>query len=724
MAKNFLLGYGEEFSSKIDRPEGGRGKEPVYTYEENKEHLIKQLSVLKGKIELVPDGAKSLGKVVSKLILHPAYLAKSYYPESLLKRFSLTDIGSKPVDVSPRRMLSKDKGEVTSSCIFVAGTEASLIQLQHALETDDLNATQKKDVVKIENIQLLEGIEKVKSTAEGAIKYEAVLHTPIDDRALVINQFKSYAQSCGSVISSSNIINAGGLSFLSITCDEDTIEKVSEFTLLRAIRVMPQLGIHKPVVTRELVSDQVVNLPTEAAIDTNIKVAIFDGGIGTDSIDKWCKEHTFSSSSTASEYLHHGSEVTSLVLFGNVQEGQKELPRPYANVQHYRVIDPSLDPSDIDSLDVLARIIDVLEREKFDFINLSLGPRLPIEDDEVHSWTSAIEPFLSDGNTLLTVAVGNDGNQSSPQKSRVQVPSDLVNALAVGASNNDEDDFWGPADYSCIGPGRSPGVVKPDVVAFGGSSHDMVRIYSPLTKLLTHNAGTSFASPLVLRAAIGTKVMLPDDQPTLLAKALLIHNTNRNGYHWHHVGWGKTPSDIDKILYTEDNEATIIYKDVVPQSGCKRLLIPMPDIALKGQITLKATFCYATQTLPEHPIHYTNSGLVVKFKPKGADSAAEGFFTNKKMYGDEIELRANAHKWENTIHNETIRKPSDLSDPCFEIDHQEREGGNRTTGAPPLPFILVVSIKASGSSDLYNAIVQKHQVLQPLRTKVEIPILT
>ncbi|WP_407470007.1 S8 family serine peptidase [Xanthomonas campestris pv. raphani] len=86
---------------------------------------------------------------------------------------------------------------------------------------------------------------------------------------------------------------------------------------------------------------------------------------------------------------------------------------------------------------------EVLLSRQYQFINLSLGPDLPIDDTDVHAWTSVIDDLLSDGDTLMTVAVGNNGEMDrAVGNARVQVPADAVNALAVGAANN-TDDTWG-----------------------------------------------------------------------------------------------------------------------------------------------------------------------------------------------------------------------------------------------------------------------------------------
>ncbi|WP_139157512.1 hypothetical protein, partial [Enterobacter hormaechei] len=69
--------------------------------------------------------------------------------------------------------------------------------------------------------------------------------------------------------------------------------------------------------------------------------------------------------------------------------------------------------------------------------NLSLGPNLPIEDSEVHAWTSVIDDLLSDGETLMTIAVGNNGEMDKESgNARIQVPADSVNGLSIGAANS------------------------------------------------------------------------------------------------------------------------------------------------------------------------------------------------------------------------------------------------------------------------------------------------
>lgn len=92
------------------------------------------------------------------------------------------------------------------------------------------------------------------------------------------------------------------------------------------------------------------------------------------------------------------------------RERPPEIDGAFCNIDHYRVLDPNINNSDVDLFDVLIRIKSVLEQTHYDYVNLSLGPRLPVDDDDVHVWTSTLEEILATGETLCTIAVGNDGH--------------------------------------------------------------------------------------------------------------------------------------------------------------------------------------------------------------------------------------------------------------------------------------------------------------------------
>jgi len=85
---------------------------------------------------------------------------------------------------------------------------------------------------------------------------------------------------------------------------------------------------------------------------------------------------------------------------------------------------------------------------------------------------------------------------------------------------------WQRAPYSAIGPGRNPGVIKPDAVCFGGVDGKPFVVIGA-NGALEGTTGTSFASPAALRLAVSMRAILGTTISPLAAKALLIHHCER-----------------------------------------------------------------------------------------------------------------------------------------------------------------------------------------------------
>lgn len=727
--KNLLLGYGETLTGEVNISKGSGPKNKPYTYEENAPVIMKELNDVIKNINTLPENIMPNGEAVAKITLHPAFLAKSYFPILLFKKFSLHNIGSKSVKITPRKIIGtkkKIKDEYTSACIYVSGKLNDFIELYNSLSNEKLNKGEKKEIITFESVSFFGPEEKIKKIdpSPKERKLEVALHTP-NSNELIVPRFIDYAISCGAKIDKNKIINVNGLTFLPIVTTANNATKIANFTFLRAIRDLPSLRINNPVFTRNAVQDSEIELPSENILNEYIKVAIFDGGIGNTDFKPWVDEYTFSDkSATSGKLLSHGQDVTSTVLFGIVNEKQTELPIPYTKIDHYRVIDNDIDSEDDDLFDILLRIKKVLDTNNYDYINLSLGPRFPIEDDDVHVWTSTLEQYLSSGKTLCTVAVGNDGKLSEGLN-RIQPPSDLVNALSVGAANS-LSDTWDKCDYSCIGPGRSPGFVKPDGIAFGGTKEEPFKIYSPFLGGLVQTAGTSFSSPLVLRQAIGLAASLQYDITPLTAKALLIHHAENNGLERKHIGWGRFPHDIQDMIYCGDDEVKVIYQGELKPSQHLRAAIPYPDIPVNGAVNLKATFCFTTPVDVEHPVNYTKSGLVVTMRKTPNDKVGATFplFNSKNIYETEEELREDSHRWETTLRSEHTFNKDTLKDPCLDVIYYGRDCGMPAdiSDLPNLAYVLIVSLKAKDTPELYNNIRQRYQTLQPIQIKQQIKL--
>jgi hypothetical protein len=495
---------------------------------------------------------------------------------------------------------------------------------------------------------------------------------------------------------------------------------------------MPRLRGMRPVHRTGSVTVS-CSLPTEQPFSSEPKVAILDGGLPKEhAIGPWLRSYRVLDENAEDDPqgLEHGLGVTSAFLFGPIQPNGTA-QRPFAYVDHLRVLDKDADAEDpLELYRTLGFVEQVLLSRQYQFVNLSLGPDLPIEDTDVHAWTSVIDDLLADGDTLMTVAVGNNGEMDrSVGNARVQVPSDCVNALAVGATNGTEAG-WARAPYSAIGPGRSPGVVKPDLMAFGGDAAKYFHVLSPGKKpLLAPQLGTSFASPYLLRNAVGVRAILGAELTPLAIKALLVHAADASTHDKVEVGWGKVPEDLMEIITCPAGVARVVYQGELKPGKYLRATLPLPAGGLNGKVHLKATFCYASPTDPQDAAAYTRAGLEIVFRPSDkkikdgkANANTKGFFDMKK-YATEEERRSDLGKWETVLHGAKGMLGSSLDNPVFDIHYNARESGGRATGAEKIRYALIITVEAPKHADLYNDILRAYaKTLVPIQPQVSLPI--
>lgn len=719
--RNLLLGFGETLTYPITHKQGGSAKAHPYSFDEARLHLLDNTQELMQKINTISSDAMPNGKIVASFVLHPAYIAKSYYPSKFFDEFDFHDIGSKSVSINPRKTQLKNAPErQTTSSIFLSGNKHSFNSLIETLRSSSIEIGLQQEIIKNEEFCLFDSEDKIKGILhQGAERqFEVVLHTPENEKD-ILEAFYNFSNKIGVEIDYDRRIETLGLTFLPIITTSKKAQQISEFTYLRVLREMPKLRIFEPLFQRSTHVMPLMLLPTEEAQDKNINVAVFDGGIGNTNLSRWCDETVYPGGGiTHQDLLNHGAEVTSTILFGNVKDQQSLLPIPYSTIDHYRVLDTSVS-SEPDLFIVLGRILTALQAKDYHFVNLSLGPRIPIEDDDIHVWTSMLDNYLANHNTLLTVAVGNDGDITG--QNRIQPPSDMVNALAIGAATT-EDMSWEKTSYSCVGPGRSPGLIKPDGIAFGGDMKTPFLVYSPISGQVHSTAGTSFSSPLVLRNCIGLASILDTGINPLAVKALMIHNIESKHLPQEEVGRGRFPDNINQIIFSDHNEVSVIYQGELYASQYIRVPIPFPDEEIKGKVSIKATFCFTAETNPAHPDNYTNNGLTITFRPTREKTRT--FFSQKNLYETEAEARRDAHKWETVLHHEDTMMATSLKEPCFDIVYQARDAGKaaKRENIEQLPYVLVVTIKVKNGYELYNSIRQQYQTLQPIRVKQEVQI--
>lgn len=741
--RNFLLGKGERLTEDVRIQLRGGNKASPYTFLEAKNRLQPMLNRIIREIENLPNEACPNDDIVATMTLNPEYLAKSYYPNELLRSIGLGVVGSRSRNIIPeKRSNEREAVEAVTTELFVIGKRLSFKKWFTDFPSWNESTSGAKQIVEIEELAFPQPDAKVKNiiSSPDNIVYEVVLHLNEDvAEASYLNLFRLYLQKGGITPSFQKRFYAGGLCFLELDAPANLANYIARFSLVRVLRAMPTLRLLRPVIRSGSGFRTHVELPDVNPLDPTIKAAIFDGGLPSDHpICKWAIPYEIPDVDPAeSELLEHGVSVTSAFLFGHIDPANS-LPQPYSYVHHYRVLDNSPGQNPYELYEVLDRISNILATNEYDFINLSLGPCLPIDDDDVHAWTAILDTYLSKGTTLATIAVGNDGEaDASIKANRIQVPSDCVNALGIGACDV-PDGNWQRASYSSIGPGRSPGLVKPDLVDFGGSLHRpfLTLDYQDGNKLFS-TGGTSFSAPSTLRLGVGVRAYFGTSLNSLAIRALLVHCADRKETSQFEVGWGRVSRHLNDIVICEDHVMRVVFQGRITASKYMRAPIPLPSGTLEGKVKIKATLCYVTATDPHHPDNYTKSGLEITFRPhrnkkrKVEEGEVEPlhplslpfFGLSRKRFQTEAELRKDSWKWENCIHAERGFKGTSLYEPVFDIHYNARSEGHDDTRGQELQYALVITVEAPRIADLYDQVVRKYATqLEQLRPIIDIPL--
>lgn len=734
-ATNFLIGRGELLTHDIKGPKRKPGKAEVYSLTQAVERLTPQFSATAAALDALPAHACPGDYRVARLTMNPSYIARSFFPMALLRSTGLTSLGSRTVKVTPDGWTKKGSPqECTTTELFVAGKRQAFHDLEDWTAEVEPASNEALDLARIEQFAAFTPHERIIDPGSATDRFfEVGLHLlPQESRQFVQQAFTKYAKEVHVEVHSDLGFTAGNLWFVPVEGRHDCIERLAEFVFVRVIRSVPRLRGLRPLQRTGEVTIG-CTLPTEQPLSSEPKVAILDGGLPKHhAIDPWLRAYRVLDEEAGDDPagLEHGLAVSSAFLFGPIPPNGTA-SRPYAYVDHLRVLDQDADTEDpLELYRTLGFIEEVLLSRQYQFINLSLGPDLPIEDTDVHAWTSVIDELLSDGETLMALAVGNNGQRDRLSgNARVQVPSDCVNALAVGAAD-DTESTWVRAPYSAIGPGRSPGVIKPDLLAFGGDASKYFHVLSPGKKaVLSPQLGTSFASPYLLRSAVGIRAILGTELSPLAIKALLVHAAETSTHDKLEVGWGKVPDDLMSIITCPDGVARVVYQGELKPGKYLRASLPLPEGGLKGSIRLKATFCYASPTDPQDAAAYTRAGLEVVFRPSDekvkdgkANANTKSFFDMKK-YATEEERRSDSGKWETVLHSAKNMRGSTLKNPVFDIHYNAREGGHQANGVGKIPYALIITVEASKHVDLYNEILRAYaNTLVPIQPQVSLPI--
>jgi len=739
---NFLLGHGERLTGKVEVRTGGGDKEPPYPFLKAKERVTTRAKTIATQVEKLPAAACPGDEVVLAITMHPRYISKSDFPDHLLHELGFRTVGTRARRVAPESWgIKKHPKDSLTDEIFVAASKNSVRGLERVVANMTVESLGADDLSHVEDISLPIGRTKLKSLgttpAETQRWLEVVLHNR--GRVDVLAAFVEYAKALGTVVDVRRSRNVGGLTFVPVSSDAKAAERLADFSFLRVARSMPTLRPLSPSIIR---ANTVVSVPIVDPVTGSCRALIFDGGIPSgvlSALQPWVTLIEPSGIGPSVPYLEeHGLGVTSAFLFGPILN-PKALARPICSVDHVRVLDEGLTTTtDPYYFDVLDRMLEYFDDEghEYDLVNMSIGPRLPVDDDDVTLWTASWDQRLSNGEWIVTAATGNDGERDAASGSkRIQPPSDGVNLLSVGACDR-SNGTWTRSPYSCVGPGRRPGFGKPDGVIFGGSQTEQFPVLLTASTIQDMQ-GTSFAAPFALRLAATVKAQLGSELNSLAVRALMIHQaSNADGLPAAEIGWGRFELDPERLITCEDHEALVIYQGELKPNEYLRVKIPIPVNSTQGDVELEATLLLSTEVDPAHASAYTRRGVEVFFRPhierfgkpyKGKPPVhpkTSRFLCARNLYGaSESNLREEGFKWEPCRRSRITMRSSSLKSPCFDLHNHHRAHGVASPAVTDTKYALVVTVRAPKVKDFYDKVVRAYaNILIPLQPKVQIKV--
>lgn len=761
----FILANGERFVTSITKKLGGGPPEYPRSYEEARVHLKDQIGASLDALHSLPPKKKTPGEAVLCLRMHPDMTAKSYDPQVIFQQVAgLEKVGSRSyrqaVDQvaqtkKVQRATEKEKTLLPGRLVFVSGSERGFQELVRKLDQAESSLLKnfQTEIQCIERFDLLSVEEQLGSFnldpdwTHGRVEF--VLHPSRRSTDLQLDFFKGlFANSRHSLGRIRHADYSGGPMFISGLLHRDDLLSLAGANPLRTAHPMEFKGFE----TLRSSPMSKAPIPPSGKERSTIKVGVFDGGLDPDHpLLKGHAEHDESlsiASAAVADGLAHGTAVAGAVLYGplNDHDPKSPLPSPLVSVVSFRVL-PTSDPTDIDlyeSIDVIENVVPA--RKDIQVYNISFGPRGPIDEDSISRFTYVLDSLAHDHQVTFCVAVGNDG-EAGPDFGRIQAPSDLVNGLGIGAYTERKGKKV-VADYSCVGPGRECAKLKPDLVAFGGCDHMPIHLVSTDHSAKVLAAGTSFSSPLVASLA-AQAVQGMERGSSLLARTLLIHGAEHPDEKPNHsLGHGIVSKDLENLLACGKNQVSILFQNSVEATKSVKLPLLLPqNLVTKGKLKLRWTIGILPQVDANQASEYTkvciedtfypNSNRVRFSPPAGikrsakvlhlldnADEARDLLAQGWKKsalpvsesgndYWTEAKLRGEL-KWEPVVRKRTSKMASGIEDP-FLVLHAIPRGG--ATGK--VAYAVVVTITATQDVDLYQAILQKNPVLQPVRLRAE-----
>lgn len=765
VARRLLLN-GEALRLEVEpAPTGGGPKYEPFTSEEAREWLLPQIRSARADIQALPDALRARDRVYVEAKLLPNYIAPTYYPEALLGFIGAVPVGSR-ADTGTLRTASKVQQSGTRRLIL-AMDDTALQRLEALVDAHGSDRSAQQAFAQIRRLDefappavstVLRTTPDEDEAGGDPSLWEAVLHpravrsgepVPIDDDAL--ERWIALVESRGGAVHRDFVRQVGGLTFMPIRATPTDVPELARFNPLRVLRPMPAI---RPRPRFGLRSGSRVTAPAaRGALGDVTTVAVFDGGVHSPNhgglfpipvVDLTPED-------VDADDLNHGTGVTGAVMYGLLQSGT-QAPQPPLPVESFRVMPPPYDPGDLDGYWILDRIKETLAEGRHKLVNLSLGPRLAVEDDmEPNRWTAELDQLAWERDIVFVVAAGNDGDQDRlTGLHRVQVPADMANAVSVGACDAPAPDRpWARAPYSSMGPGRPGSRTQPLGVQFGGVDDRMFDVLRTDGNFL-EASGTSFSAPIVTHALADLTTRLPRVNSSVL-RAFAAHFAERHRAYkarQDEVGFGRLPLSFADALDCGPDEVHVLFVDQIARGDILGYQLPLPR-SFSGAAKVSVTLAYASPVEPTQPTEYTSASLELTLRPHrnmfrfsppqgSTDKArivdltsaeARALLTSGWTSGqepvtktltssaslNEADLR-DSGKWETLRHHRVSFAAGEIDDARLEVRYIARRAGALDGSPTEVPFAILISVSdpAAGGT-LYDEVAARFAALRPVQ---------
>lgn len=758
--RRVILSNGEQYVTSITKKHGFGETTPPRPYEEARLMVKEQINLALTRVLALPREKKLTDESILCLRLHPDVTAKTYNPEEIFKLIpQLENVGSRNYKANPanvartkkmRDLIERSIEETTGRMVFVRGSDAGYQKLLRTLDQSE-NALSKKfvhEIQRIERFDTLRPTEQIDGFERGwnEGRVEIVFHPTKISKDEQLNFIQTlFGNTESDVLRPRFAYYEGGPMFVSCYINKTVLSALAGSNPLRTVHPMRFDGF------ADVRSEPLFKAPAPSIVNTRstIKVGMFDGGINPlhPHLIGHVEEDTNLSIKTPADPrgVAHGTAVAGVLLHGplNQFEAGDVLPQPKVSVVSIRTL-PTSNRSDIDlyeSIDVIEKTVPA--RPDIKCYNISFGPRGPILDDRISRFTFVLDDLAHKHKVTFCVAVGNDG-EGGPVMNRIQTPADLVNGLGVGAYTHDDQGIV-HAGYSCQGPGRECGKIKPDLVAYGGCANRPIHLLSGDAGIKAISAGTSFASPTI--ASLGAQCADGFERGTpLLSRVILLHSASHpKKVPDHFLGHGAVSSSIDDLLHCEASSVTILFEGYIPPAKYVKLpLLLPPNIITNGLIDLKWTVTALPQVNVNHPADYTSMCIEDTFYPNSQvysykspgdkrtikllhetddahqikDLLSKGWVKSSMPHSDtpkvstEEELRAD-YKWDTSVKRTKRKNAKGLHEPFLVLHAISRHGNPQK-----LQYAAAVTITAKAFlGNLYESIIRNYAALRPVRIR-------